>query len=398
MVTEPIRAHRRERVAVAIEFALKGCITGSWAARIPDVRAQLPLSDAKWGLANIGLTIGSLVALFTTIALVGRIGPRRLALTGALLLLIVAPILAASRQPLQLIIFLLLQGLATGLLAPGMNAQAVEVERRYRRRIMSSFHACFSLGQLTGGLAGTIAAQFGVNPSAQLTATSAVLFVLLATSFGQLPADEARLPAAVAKVPLRARIRPQLVLLAGIALLASINEGVAVQWSAQYTAVGLAAGAGLGAATFTAFSVAMAGSRLFGDRLVNRIGQRRFIRISEIVVALGLAGALTVATPWAAIAGFALVGVGSACIVPTVMGLAGRQPGLTAGQSVSVVSLGQWPAFLIGPPLIGLLAGLVTLRWSLSLVVLSAAGIVLIARWVRPPSAEPARILAGSTT
>lgn len=99
----------------------------------------------------------------------------------------------------------------------------------------------------------------------------------------------------------------------------------------------------------------------------------------------GFGGCLLAGTPLAAGIGFAVLGLGSGCIVPSVMGLAGNQPGVAAGEGVAVVSLGQWPAFLVGPPLIGGIAGLIGLRFALFALVASAALIVVLSSWVRAP-------------
>jgi MFS family permease len=381
----PTAVLRSRRVAVAVQFAAMGTTTGSWAARIPGVREQIGIADAQWGLATLASTAGSLVSMLVVMGLISRSGPKRLASAGVLLLIVNAPLLAAAHGVPHLVLGLLVQGVSTGLLAPGMNAQAVEVEREYGRRIMSTFHACFSVGQLAGGVAGSIAAHAGVSPTGQLVGSGIVLLVLLAATWTRLPPDPPRHPSAAVKRPLRQRVTGQLLLLAVISLLASVNEGAATQWSAQYTAGYLAAGAGLGALTFTCFSIAMALSRAFGDRLVNRIGQRRFIVLSEIAVAAGMAAGLASGTVAGALIGFAVLGLGSACVVPSVMGLAGNQPGVPSGEGVSVVSLGQWPAILVGPPIIGAVSGLVGLRWSLFVLVGAAAVIVVLARWIRVP-------------
>lgn len=378
-------------------FVLMGTTTGSWAARIPGVRTQLHISDAQWGLASVGATAGSLVALVVVLTVVGRVGPRRLALTGGTLLLVTAPVAAGSTAIPALVLALLFQGMATGLLAGPMNAQAVEVERLYGRRIMSSFHACFSLGQLAGGILGTVASRAGLSPSRQLLASGIVLGIVLVGTCRQLPPDRRtpRLPDSHTRTltsdqaqtrtersPAR-RFTPQLLLLAGIALLASVNEGSAAQWSAQYTAHALGAGAAAGAATYTCYTLAMTLSRSTGDRLVNRWGQRRFVQLSEALVVVGFGVSLLVGTPMAAGIGFAVLGLGSGCIVPSVMGLAGNQPGLPAGEGVAVVSFGQWPAMLIGPPLIGAVAGLVGLRVALFTLVAAAVLIVVLSSWIR---------------
>ncbi len=425
------RAAVRARIAVITLFLLMGVMTGSWASRIPTVREQVGANDAVWGLLVLAAPVGTFAALVVVTRLIGRTGARRLAIPGAACLLVVVPITAGAPTPWVLAAALLAQGISTGFLATPMNALAVLVEQQYGRRIMSSFHACFSLGQLGGGLCGAWAASMGLLPFVQLAGTSAVFAGALIATARWLPADRpapprtettppettppettppettrgrpgttretaptegsttaaTRAPAAAAQ-PRRRRaglVTGQLLLLATIALLSSINEGAAVQWSAQYGTITQDAGPGVGALTFTCFSLAMTLSRLVGDRVVDRLGRTRFLRISALLAAVGMAFGLLVGTTWAGFVGFALLGVGSACIVPTVMGLAGNQPGIPTGRGVAIVSWGQWPAFLIGPPLIGAVAVVVGLRLALGVTVLAALTIAVIAGRVREP-------------
>ncbi len=385
-------------------FLLLGSVMGSWAGRIPSVRGEIGLTDAQWGLVILASPVGTFITLMVVARIIPRTGARRLAIPGAIAVLCVVPITAATDRVWALTVALLAQGLSSALLSTPMNTLAVEVERRYERPIMSSFHACFSLGQLGGGLVGVLAASAGVTPALQLTVTNTVLAGALLATVRWLPNDRPtaaqRELAALAATrgtgavdadsvtPRGSRMRsmtPQLMLLAGIALLTSINEGAAVQWSAQYGAVTLAAGAGIGALTFSCFSVAMTTSRIFGDRIVNRLGRVRFLRYSALLAASGMAAGLLVGTTTSAFVAFALLGAGSACIVPTVMGLAGNQPGIPAGRGVAAVSFGQWPAYLIGPPIIGAVAGLVGLRSALGILVIAALAIVVLAGRVREP-------------
>ena len=373
----------RQRASVWLLFALMGTTTGSWAARIPDVRRQVSLDDAGWGLANTASTAGSLLSLVLVAALIGRVGARRLTAVAAPLVLVNAPLMALSSGPAPLVAGLLVQGFALNLLSTPMNAQAVEVERAVGRRIMSTFHAGFSVGQLAGGLIGVLAARAGLAPAAQLAATGLVLGALLARTARWQPREVAPAPGSSGRG--RARLTPQLALLAATAFLASLVEGSAVQWSALYTSDALGAGAAAGAATLVCFSLAMTVGRLGGDRVVQRLGRARAVRASAALAAAGLALALVVGTPAAAFAGFALLGLGAACVIPTVFGLAGNQPGTTPGQGISVVVVGQWPAFLIGPPLVGALAGATGLRGALWLLVAAALAVSVLAGRLAPP-------------
>lgn len=392
---EPFRrsaAALRARVAVIGLFILLGAAMGSWAARIPSIRQQVVLTDAEWGAVSFATPVGTLLALLLIARIIPRTGARRLAMIGAAAIAVSVPVTATSTSVAVLVGALVVQGMSAALLATPMNTLAVLVERSYARRIISTFHAWFSLGQLVGGGLSAVAAANGISPALQIAAINTVLGLGVVGTVRWLPADRPVTPAAAG--PRRADGRrtgpratsvmsPQLMLLAVLALLACINEGVAVQWSAQYGAVTLAAGAGAGALLFSTFTLAMVCTRIFGDRIAGRLGAATFLRLSALVSATGMAVALLLGTTWAGFIGFALLGVGSACVVPTLMGLAGNQPGLDAGRGVAVVSFGQWPAFLIGPPLIGALAGTFGLRLALVLLVGCAVAIAVLAGRVR---------------
>ncbi len=390
-------------MAVIALFVLLGAMTGAWSARIPGIRAQVGLDDAQWGLLLLASPIGTLTALIVVTRLVPRTGARPLAVVGAVGVLLAIPTTSAAHDARLLGTALVVQGLSTGMLATPMNALAVVVERGYRRRIMSSFHATFSLGQLAGGGLGVFTASIGVAPVGLLAGVGLLMALALVATARWLPRDRPEPAASAAAAtgapsgaPRKRVLTPQLGLLAAVALLSSISEGSSVQWSAQYGAVTLGAGAGIGALMFTGFSVAMTTSRLFGDRLVGRLGRVRFVRWSAGLAAAGMALGLSLGSVAGGFVGFISLGLGCACLVPTVIGLAGNQQGMSAGRGVAVVSFGQWPAFLIGPPLIGAVAGLVGLRPALGITVLATMTVVLLAGRIRDPE-QRTEVVASSS-
>ncbi|GAB3460118.1 MFS transporter [Kineococcus endophyticus] len=389
---------RQARVAVLVLFVVAGAVTGGWAGRIPTVKADLGLGDAQWGLVVLAQPVGTLLALLVLTRVIGRTGPRVLALAGAVLLLVVAPCAAASPTPAVLVVALALQGAAVGLLFGPMNALAVVVERRYGRSTMSSFHAGFSAGQLGGGLAGVAAGAWGVDPWAQVLACNAVLAVALLATRRAVPRGDTD-PARPARERTGRRERPtrQVVLLAVLALLGAVTEGSAVQWSAQFS-VSLGASVAVGSLTLVCYSLAIAAMRTVGDRVVDRLGRVRFVQVSAATTAAGVLLAVLSGSVPAALVGFALVGVGCACVFPTVMGLAGNQPDVSAGRAVTFVNLGEWPAFFVGPPLVGALAELTSLRAALGLLVVTSLLVAVLARWIRVPAVDgPAPVSPSSS-
>ncbi|MEV0634437.1 MFS transporter [Streptomyces sp. NPDC050619] len=379
----------RPRLAVSLVFVVLGGTQGGWMARIPAIRDQVGVDTARWGLLSGSSAAGDLVAIVLITVLIGRVSSRLLSLAAAALVLLNAPVLAGASAVPALVVGLTAWGLSATFLATPVNALAVTVERHQGRPLMSGFHASYSCGVLAGGALGTLAAATGVSPGVQMAISSGVLGALLLAWARWLPEEEqAREEPGEQRRPLRDRFTPQLTLLASIAFLASFVEGAASQWSSVYTADFLGGGPALGAATYTSFSVAILLARLLGDRAVTRLGRRTFVRLSLLTAVLG--AALVVLRPQLplALAGFTIIGLGIACVLPALIALAGRQRGVPAGEGVSVITIGQWPGFLLAGPAVGLLAGATSLRLALAALIVSGVGAALLARWVRVPTSS----------
>ncbi len=381
----------RARAAVCVLFALAGLTAGSWVSRAPDIKARNGLSDSGWGVVATCATLGTFLSMGLVAFLIARVGARRLGLVAGPAILLVAPLMALPTEPKVLAVGLFAFGFAMGSLQAPMNTQAVALERAYVRPIMSSFHACFSLGTLAGGLIGYVAARTGVAPATQLTLTGVLLAAALATTCRWLPADDAPAERAgdhESRRPWQV-VTPQLALLAAIAFFAILAEGTTAQWSAIYVSDALGAGAAAGALAYACFALAMSSGRLAGDRIVQRVGRERFLRTAPLVAAAGMGVALAVGTEPAAILGFVVIGLGLSCLVPTIFGTAGNQPDVPASTGVSTITMASWPAFLLGPPLVGALSSMTSLRFALVVVIVAAGIVVLLAQRVRAP--EPSQ-------
>jgi MFS family permease len=169
-----------------------------------------------------------------------------------------------------------------------------------------------------------------------------------------------------------------------LCFLAMASEGAVLDWSALHLSGSFAAGAGLAATGFAAFSAAMAAGRFAGDWLRGHIGAVPLVRASAFLSAVGLAAALLSPTPWLAVAGFAVVGLGMSNLVPIFFGAAGRIQGQGTGTAIAAVATMGYAGFLAGPPLIGFVAEASSLARALGLVVLACVLIGLAAMAVRP--------------
>ena len=183
-----------------------------------------------------------------------------------------------------------------------------------------------------------------------------------------------------------------LILLLGlVGLCALLAEGAAADWSAVYLRDDVGTSAGLAAAGFAAFSVAMAAGRLFGDRLAARLGAAWLVRAGGALAAAWLAGALISGNAVGGIVGFAVLGAGLSGIAPQVF-LAGGQadparPGHGLAQVVGLSYLGM----VGGPAAIGLIATITGLPLALGLPVAGALCVAVFGGVVGVPAAAPTR-------
>src|SRR6266508_927615 len=149
---------RRARIGVALTFLVTGVVFGTWSARLPAIKQALDLSDGGLGVAFMGLNAGAVAGLQLGGALVPLTGSRT-ALRVALPVYAAAlagPALAGDLATLTAALFAL--AAVNSVVDVAMNAHGVIVERGYRRPVMSSFHAMYSLGGTGGAALGALVA------------------------------------------------------------------------------------------------------------------------------------------------------------------------------------------------------------------------------------------------
>ena len=375
------------RLAVLGIFFLNGLALASWFVRIPSVQEKLVLSEGLLGIALLGAAVGALAAMPATGWLVARLGSRPVVAVTALLLSLSLTLPALAPDLVLLVVSLVMLGASNGALDVSMNAQAVAVEKRYGRPIMSSFHAAFSLGGLAGAASGGVVAALGVGVLPHLASVAALTAVAAVVAYrAMLPAGADR--SEDAGEPAFARPTRALAGLGIISFCVLLGEGAMADWSAVYLNGPLGTGPGFAAAGYAAFSVAMAAGRLFGDRLAERFGPVWLVRAGAAVAAAGLGLSLAVGDPLFALIGFASAGVGFSIIFPAALSAAGRTKGTAAGPAIAAVATAGYFGFLIGPPSIGFVAELAGLGGALYIVVALSAAIVLLAGSVGRGSAE----------
>jgi MFS family permease len=376
-------------------FGINGFALSSWFPHIPAVQRKLDLSEGTLGLALLGTAVGALAATSASGWVIARVGSRRATRASVLALCAALPLPGLAPDLPFLVLALVLLGASNGVLDVAMNTQAVAVEQRYRRPIMSTFHGVFSLGGLASSALAVAIMAGGVGTVAHLVTAGIVLGAAAIVASRWLLPDEGA-PSG-SHGPVFARPSGPLIALGVVAFCVLLGEGAMADWSAVYLRNSLDTGAGYAAAGYAVFSATMTLGRLTGDRLTAQLGPATLVRVGGSVVAIGLGLALVLGRPAAALLGFACVGAGLSFIFPIVLSAAGRVRGLASGSALAAVTAVGYTGFLAGPPLIGFAAQVTSLRVALGIVAVLGVTIAFLAPTVGHEEPDPAETTTAGT-
>jgi fucose permease len=379
-MTRPSDAPRALRGAIRAlraQFFVAGALFATWGVHVPTVKAHYRLGEQSLAIAMLAGGAGAVVALLQAGRMLARHSPRRVAPVLALVCVFAVGSLLVPGRYGWLLALMLVYGMAAALFDVAINDEATAIERHAQRPLMSGFHGMFSIGGLAGAAAWSLLAPAGVSPFVHLVGASAALGVLAlaATPFmlgGTRDPGQARTPLSLPRGPLA--------LLGVMAAMGLIAEGAMYDWSVLYLGQELGAKAAVASLGYASFSGAMAAGRFAGDWVRARMAPDTLLRWSGLVGAAGMALALAVPHPVAALCGFALVGLGFANIVPVLFSAAGQLPGIAAAHGIAAVSSVGYFGMMAGPPLIGFIAEAQSLAAGLLVVIVFAVCVCLLAR------------------
>jgi predicted MFS family arabinose efflux permease len=408
---------RRAALATALVFATNGFLLASWVARLPATRDRLGASAAELGLVLLAPGFGSLLSMPFSGRWCRRFGSR---------LVVAATTVAASALLVSLAVVPTLVGLGAALFAWGacygswdvaMNVHGSAVEQRAGREWMPRYHACWSVGGIAGAGCGALAAHADLPLSLHFAAVALFCTALVMAALRTFIEDRADLPtpqvapdalhptSPVDGAPAREgsptlgprdpvvhnpRVLTSRLLLVGVVTLcATTLEGAAADWLALYLTDERGATASLAAFGYAVFAVAMAAGRFSGTAVAERLGRDGAVRAGGLVSFAGVL--LTVLGPGlvAVYVGAALWALGVCLVFPAAVSAGGEAPDRPADAIAAVTTIG-YGGFLLGPPLIGLLADRVGLGRALLVLLVLAAGIAALAPVVRSRRPRPA--------
>ena len=400
-------------VAVYAVFLLAGVQFAAFAARIPQVKELLNLTAGELGVTLLAVSAGAILGLPVAGWVAHHVGAARTVLAGVVASATALAGVGATTQflhsrPLTMV-GLVVAGLGIGVWDMSMNLEGATVERAAGRAIMARFHAAFSAGTVISALVGSGLTAAGVDVLPHLAGTS--LVVLLAALWATarflsaggaahgIPeagasdsiacdgAEPAAGPPKRAGLGMRAAWTERRTLVVGlVVLVAAFTEGSANDWLAVAFVDGYHLPAWAGVLAFATFLASMTAGRIAGTVLLDRYGRVPVLRATFVTAVVGSV-LVVFAGPWLAFVGAALWGVGASLGFPVGMSAGADDPARAAAR-VSVISTIGYAAFLVGPPLLGLLGDRVGVLRALLVVGLA----VLLAYAAIPAVREPASV------
>jgi fucose permease len=382
----PPRRLRAAIWALRAQFFVAGALFATWGVHVPSIKSHYGLGERSLAIAMMAASLGSVVSLLYAGKVLARHSPRRiLPLLALVCTVAIGSLLLPSAYGL-LLLLMLAYGTAAALFDVAINDEATVIEREAGRRLMSGFHGMFSLGGMAGAVAWTVLANAGASPTQHLAgAAGALLLVALVTSGFMLRQQRHGEPGgSPLSIP-----RGPLLLLGLLAAAGLIAEGAMYDWSVLYLRQERGAPHGTASLAYASFSAAMAAGRFAGDWVRAHVAPAALLRWSGTLGAIGMALALAGAHPWAALTGFALVGLGFANIVPVVFSAAGQVPGVAPAHGIAAVSSVGYFGMMVGPPVIGFIAQDRSLSAGLLVVIAFAVLVSALARRAISAAAPP---------
>ncbi|WP_348788818.1 MFS transporter [Leifsonia sp. NPDC080035] len=395
----PVRAGRawsRRRLAVFAIMLTYGIGLSSWVVRTPAVRDLVHASTAEMGLILLGLSVGSMSGVVLSAPLVRRHGVRPIVLFGggsfAVGLALVGAAAGLSSAPL-VFAGLALVGWGMGLSEIAVNVEGAALEAEAGRSVLPALHGSFSLGTVVGAAAGIGLTAIDFPVIWQLLGVAAVGGAVLAVVIRFVPAETGRVPAEARRRPgantRRARpmllTQPRLVLLGVIVLALALAEGSATDWLPLLMVDGHGASATAGTVVYAGFAAAMTLGRFSGGLLLSQFGKAAVLRASTLVSAAGIAVMIFAGDPVLAGSGVALWGLGAALGFPVTISAAADVGDGDPTAAVASVATAGYIAFLVGPPVLGFIGQVASLRGAMIVVLVIVAAASLLTSAAKPP-------------
>lgn len=373
--TEPVYSKLQVRIAVSAFFFCLGLCFASWASRIPDIKTSLHLSDAALGSILLALPAGQLVAMPFSGRLITHFGSKKVLRICLVLYAICLTNIALATEAWHLTAGLFMFGVFGNMCNISVNTQAIGAEKLYEKPIMTSFHGVWSTAGFTGAAIGLLMMSLNISPYVHFWIVTALVFITIVITQKYLQPGSS---SSSEKKSFFSKPDNALIQLGIIGFFCMASEGAMFDWSGVYFKDVVKAPEALVALGYLSFMIAMASGRFIGDKLIGKYGRQKMLRMSGILISAGLFTSVIFPNIITATTGFLAVGFGVSSIVPMVYSAAGKHSKMAPGMALAAVSSISFLGFLMGPPLIGYIAELFSLRYSFAVIGLLGVSISLL--------------------
>jgi MFS family permease len=363
------------RRAVSALFVGNGFAFGVWSAHISVFKQNYGLSNGQLTIPLFTLALGAILSMPIVGRLFHRFDSSGIAWRAQICCAIVLSLLPWTGSLVWLAIGTFVFGLFRGGMDVSTNTQAVITERAYGSAVMSSLQGFWSLGGLIGAAFSSLRLRQHANARENLAAAAVAMIVTVLMSRPYLLGEDAPVdpPSGWTLIP------RHLWALAAVAFLSLFIEGAIGDWGTVYLRSTLHVSAATAATGYVAFSLSMMTGCFVGDYFNMKLGPMNLLRFSGILVAVGFGFALMGMTYPGAIVGLLIAGFGTSNMVALIFGAAARRNPGGVGAAIAAASSVGYLGFLVGPPLVGSVSGVLGLRVALGLVVVAGALISIFA-------------------
>lgn len=358
---ELYQKRNRIRIAVSLFYFCQGLAFASWASRIPIIKERLNLTEGQLGTILLMLPVGQLVTMALSGKLVTTYGSARVLRIVAIIYALILCLIGFARNAWELGAILFFFGVIGNMCNIAVNTQGVAAEKIFKKSIMSSFHGAWSIAGFTGALIGLLTMNIAVDTIPHFIIIFVLIVINTTINYRYLipgVATEAK------KTSFFSKPESSLVQLGIIGFFSMATEGAMFDWSGVYFKEIVHAPEQFIIVGYASFMVMMALGRFIGDAVISKLGRKRTLQISGILMFVGMMTSVIFPLFYISTLAFMMVGIGVACNVPTVYSVAGQNKKVTPGVALAMVSSISFLGFLMGPPLIGYIAELTSLRYS----------------------------------
>ena len=361
----PMNAPRR----VFAGFAVYAFALGSIFPRLGEVQHAMGVQTGALGLGLIGAPAGTLIALTFAGPFLDRIGFRKALLLAIPLLAVLYAIAVHAPSPAVLFVLLLPAGLIIGCIEIILNLEADRVEHAVGYRIMNRSHAFWSIGFFGAGLFGAAMAGVGVSPQLHLGLVVPIATILIAILMGDFQPAPHRPGNTDQEPPKFAAPTGPILILVAFTLSAMLLEGASIDWSAIYMRDVFGASPFMAGMAVATFAFCHATARFFADGMVDKTSPTLVARTQLYILLVGCLFVYFAPVAGVAMAGFALMGVGSSTMFPLAMSAAAQRTDRAAAINVAALAQFSFMIFLLAPPLLGFVAEHFGIRMSFGIAI-----------------------------